>query len=710
MRNLIATSAAMLLALPVASQMLPDGTQYSKNPKTQAVVPTNVGAPQGDGIVHPPTLTRVNGGGSQGPLWHCFSANMKATAGTTGGNTNQFSVGSWVAGAGTTVTGARIRTSGAGTFVARLYTADAAGKPIAAGLSTATIKVAAAYKNYTGKFTSAIPLKQGTRYTLVIGRTAGTSGLPFGTAPATLTKVTHYWKSPTGSTWSGPWTTQNWTTATLCTYATCPAENMTSTATIGNNTNTNEFCTPFTANGRNINGITIRTSSASTGVRQVGVWLADATGKPVRQIRVGKVTVKGAALANYKLSFAPFATTAGQKYCVYSSLFSGDAALPAGTTGTKLVHYWRPKSPANGAWKGPFTSHAWSYTVHCGGHVSMRYRVAPQPQTKTEGSSFTNYPFGYYKMRYQQNHTDLGVGHKSISQQAWRRDGLTTATYGTKRTVECELTLCSTGNRAMSITYADNLKGNAAVVFKKKNFNCADWVTAPTTPPAPFNTVMKYDRPFVHTGGSLIWELMVSKEHTPGAGYPTDYQSYSTYNYKAGVVLGKGCPTTNRAAGSNLYGTSYGYNAPKMQFRLYNYMYGAIDQAAVCLYGDKNPNTALPICSVSKLYTNAWVSIPAATKTSTSGYVNFGLNNYIPYVKAAVGLKIYAQAATTDPVAKPIPVNVTNGVEMEFVAPPPNVKPKAQRVYTINIDPTNPPAAGTRVQDGGTIVQFGAIW
>ncbi|MDP6930626.1 MAG: hypothetical protein QF412_13095, partial [Planctomycetota bacterium] len=68
------------------------------------------------------------------------------------------------------------------------------------------------------------------------------------------------------------------------------------------------------------------------------------------------------------------------------------------------------------------------------------------------------------------------------------------------------------------------------------------------------------------------------------------------------------------------------------------------------------------------------------------------------------------QAATTDPAAKPLPVNVTNGVEMEFVAPPGGGGPLVQRMYTINIDPTKPPAAGTRWQDGGNVVQFGGIW
>ncbi|MDP6929020.1 MAG: hypothetical protein QF412_04890, partial [Planctomycetota bacterium] len=134
MRNLIATSAAMLLALPVASQQLPDGTQFSNGP----------------------IMTAANGG-SQTPTAACSSYNMGAKTTMGGGNSNVFATGSWVASAGQTVLGATVRTkaksAAGGTVTVQIAVTDAAGKPTAINMAKCSIKVTGTtFGNYSGQF------------------------------------------------------------------------------------------------------------------------------------------------------------------------------------------------------------------------------------------------------------------------------------------------------------------------------------------------------------------------------------------------------------------------------------------------------------------------------------------------------------------------------------------------------------------------------
>jgi len=197
MRNLIATSAAILFALPVASQQLPDGTQFSNGP----------------------IMTAANGG-SQTPTAACSSYNMGAKTTMGGGNSNVFATGSWVASAGQSVLGATVRTkaksAAGGVVTVQLAIADAAGKPTAINMAKCSIKVTGtAFGNYSGQFAAPIKLKGGSRYALIHSGD-GQVDHPRN-ADANAVKVAHYWRPPTGGTWSGPWTSVAWCIQARCT-------------------------------------------------------------------------------------------------------------------------------------------------------------------------------------------------------------------------------------------------------------------------------------------------------------------------------------------------------------------------------------------------------------------------------------------------------------------------------------------------------------
>ncbi|MDP6929236.1 MAG: hypothetical protein QF412_05995, partial [Planctomycetota bacterium] len=93
---------------------------------------------------------------------------------------------------------------------------DATGKPTAINMAKCSIKVTGtAFGNYSGKFAAPIALKGGTRYTIIH---AGDGQVDHPrNADANAVKVAHYWRPPTGSTWSGPWTSVAWCIQADCT-------------------------------------------------------------------------------------------------------------------------------------------------------------------------------------------------------------------------------------------------------------------------------------------------------------------------------------------------------------------------------------------------------------------------------------------------------------------------------------------------------------
>ena len=192
MRNLIATSAAILLALPVASQMLPDGTIFNPNP-----------AP----------VTASGGGGSNLPTGTCYQQNMKCTV-TFGNDTNS----NWFA-TPFSATGAPIiqiailsTSRSKGARAVELWSADAAGKPIAA-LRKGSVTVVGPAKTYAAPVFAPVATKAGQKFCVVTYLTAGQADLP---GCKTGTKSIHYWHSKTATAWNGPFTSIAWSFAINC--------------------------------------------------------------------------------------------------------------------------------------------------------------------------------------------------------------------------------------------------------------------------------------------------------------------------------------------------------------------------------------------------------------------------------------------------------------------------------------------------------------
>ena len=168
-----------------------------------------------------PSSYTISGKGCPGSLkgpGGCFSQNLTCTtAFGNGGNTNVFATPFKLKTAAA-VDGCILRTAGAGTFLIEIWTADTAGKPTGTGpIASGTMKTAAPFANYTGKFSKPIPLKPGD-YCLVRGLTAGSGGIS-GCARGTGTPSVHYWHPPAShpsGAWNGPFTSLAWAFAITC--------------------------------------------------------------------------------------------------------------------------------------------------------------------------------------------------------------------------------------------------------------------------------------------------------------------------------------------------------------------------------------------------------------------------------------------------------------------------------------------------------------
>jgi len=368
MRNLIATSAALLLSLPAASQTPSDGTIF--NPKSAPAIASG-------------------GSGSNLPTGACHQQNMTCND-TIGNSSNKNVFALPFTANGQAITQMVIRTtSGAagGIRSVELWSADTAGKPIAA-IRKATVKCAGPKKNYATASFPAVGTKAGQKFCLVTDLVSGAVDLP-ACAPTTGTKTIHYWHPPSATAWNGPFTTVPWSFAINCCATTkcapssytlsgkgcpgspkgpggCHSQNLTCTGHFGNNGNTNVFATPFTMKTAAVaDGCILRTAGAGTFMIQI--WTADAAGKPLANIGAGTMKTQ-APFANYPGKFAKPIILKPGNYCLVRGLTSGSGGISGCNVGTKTIHYWYP--PAGGPppaqpWRGPFTSLPWSFAITC---------------------------------------------------------------------------------------------------------------------------------------------------------------------------------------------------------------------------------------------------------------------------------------------------------------------------------------------------------
>jgi hypothetical protein len=288
---------------------------------------------------------------------------------------------------------------------------------------------------------------------------------------------------------------------------------------------------------------------------------------------------------------------------------------------------------------------------------AQNYTVSPLAYTNTAGNGGNTIPWWSATHHYMQLHGDLR-GRVLVTQGiSLRRQPSGTFTTAVARTVDLEMFCGPCNVLAPSATYANNYTSPATRVFNRKMANLPDW-TQPASSPAPWNLVVAFDTPFVHTGASdLAWEALIYSTTSSGT-YPTD--AYSGSVAATNVNSGTGCIATGRTTAMAISNrTTYNANT-NMLDASWTSTNGVGSVATAVLIGILNPNQPVP-----GLCTNLY-AVPMVQLVGTSAAAGTFATPVVgmPWSPPIVGGKLHAQSACVDSGrTSGLPISASNGVE-----------------------------------------------
>ncbi|MEM7204379.1 MAG: hypothetical protein AAF628_29235 [Planctomycetota bacterium] len=260
--------------------------------------------------------------------------------------------------------------------------------------------------------------------------------------------------------------------------------------------------------------------------------------------------------------------------------------------------------------------------------------------------------------RHLQVHRDMAGGPLTISGQAFRRDALAAMVPGaTSGMIDVELWVGEGDLDQVDPEFARNYQGNRVNVMRRRQVQLPDWSARSATSPAPFDFVLKYDRPFRYSGrGDFVWELIVHAS-SGSSGHPADADLPPTSRLGGSAPLGVGCVAfgqTQPLQASATFTTSdpanptFGYQATVEN--------GPPGAPAAVLLGFQNPAFPLPLCRPDlRLYTDGQVTIPG--QLGPNGSLQLPAVQ-APWSPVLADVPMFTQAATVDPTG----LTVSNGV------------------------------------------------
>ncbi len=186
--------------------------------------------------------------------------------------------------------------------------------------------------------------------------------------------------------------------------------------------------------------------------------------------------------------------------------------------------------------------------------------VSPAAFAKTEGPSYSNYPFGWRSnqgIRYLQIHDDLKGTKRTIRSLALRRDGTLTTRF---MAFSCQVTVFMSTAKTTSTTPNKSFDSNHGTNKKRVLFNKS--ISMPPTsrqsiPATNFDYEVKLASPFVFDGsGPLAWEMQttVQKNYYTSVYFDYAYNS-STSPALATGTFASGCVNTSRTRAMSATGS-----------------------------------------------------------------------------------------------------------------------------------------------------------
>lgn len=300
--------------------------------------------------------------------------------------------------------------------------------------------------------------------------------------------------------------------------------------------------------------------------------------------------------------------------------------------------------------------------------------TSPKGYLTTEGATDHNYMlFSKYEMYWQAiDKTNIGAGTKVMREVGWRRDGTGAAsTYAARTMTNWEMSIAKADyGLHNSVDISKNaLAGTLKQVVKPRTLNVVDVSAPPTTAPAPWTTVVKFDTPFIYDGlDALLWEVRYTA-NTMSTNYSFDFTTGGNYAYSSSTAAKLGTACTSSGSTSPIswttqwrnYGTGFSIyhagisNLPKSApaFLWIDFMDANLSAPIVCTTIHALPTIVLPLGVSDSLGSLAKAEFP------------------LPYVASAVGASLYGQVWGFDAGrASGLPMSFSDGAKWTIPSDP----------------------------------------
>ncbi|MCB9917781.1 MAG: hypothetical protein H6832_05215 [Planctomycetes bacterium] len=307
--------------------------------------------------------------------------------------------------------------------------------------------------------------------------------------------------------------------------------------------------------------------------------------------------------------------------------------------------------------------------------VASAQITSPKGYVSTEGTSSHNYMlFSKYEMRWQGiDRSHVGAGAKVMNEVAWRRDGTSsTGSTWTARTMsnwEMNMGLADWATLQVTDLEKNYKTGSKVQVVKPRTLSVVDISAPPTSAPAPWTTVVKFDAPFVYTGSDpFVWEVIYSG-NTVTTDYSFDFQYVGTssgYSSTSGTAVGTNCTATGMTSAISTYVTFYNHLT---KFRIYYSLYNMPANSPAFMWIDgMDQNLTVPgLCT--KLHALPLINIPLGVSDAT-GRVGSGYIDNLPYVPSVIGNDLYFQYVGVDLGQAGLPFALSAGRKITVPADP----------------------------------------
>lgn len=300
--------------------------------------------------------------------------------------------------------------------------------------------------------------------------------------------------------------------------------------------------------------------------------------------------------------------------------------------------------------------------------------TSPKGYLTAEAASNHNYMlFSKYEMYWQAiDKTQIGAGTKVMREVAWRRDGTGASSAFAARTMTNWEMSIGKANYGLhnSVDISKNaLAGTFKQVVKPTTLNVIDISAPPTTAPAPWTTVVKFDTPFIYDGAdALLWEVRYST-NTLSTNYSFDATTGGNYAYTTSTASKLGSACTVRGNTSPIswstqwrnYGTGFSiYHGTIANLPLNSPAFLWIDFA--------DANLSVPVaCTTIHALPTIVLPLGVSDASGSLAAAEFPL----PYVQSAVGANLYGQVWAFDPGRQSgLPMSFSDGARWTIPADP----------------------------------------